>query len=59
MLKNLLNQKSIDFKSGVGFSIRRILSYGQRPLADIQKSPSLKVGFDLVKSIGFSHRFLK
>ena len=26
---------------------------------DLQKSPSLKVGFDLVESIGFDHRFLK
>ena len=26
---------------------------------DLQKSPTLKVGFDLVELIGFDHRFLK
>ena len=26
---------------------------------DLQKSPLLKVEFDLVESIGFDHRFLK
>ena len=53
----LLIFKSFQSKSGVGFLIRRILDYGQRPLVDLQKTPPLDFEFFLPGFINFGQRF--
>ena len=49
--------KSFQSKSGVGFLIRRILDYGQRPLVDLQKTPPLNFQFFWPGFLSFGHRF--
>ena len=51
--------KKLVIGSGVRFLILFVLTDAILLNLDLQKSPSLKVGFDLVESIGFDHRFLK
>ena len=43
-------------RENVGFSIRRILSYGQRPLVDLQKRPPWNFRFFSPGHIGFGQR---